>query len=702
MRVLLPLVLIALIGTVSYTVMAEQASHRQLWPEGPQAAPEAPAAVLVAQADPADMDVITEIAQAPVVTEAPAAPAPPVVDETALRYFAQQGDQVRLQREIERLQSLYPGWQPPADPLNQEYVPDQDIITIWELFNSGDLAGARAAIAAKEAADPSFVPSQDLLDSLAAGEATIGLRTASDAQEWDRVISIAANNPALLTCANVDTMWRLAEAFAQTDATERAVDAYSYVLVNCTDAGERLATVQKAAELLDREAIEPLFVLEQQTDGVGEFAAVRLDLARRDIAASLDEGGAPALAADVELLQAHAEAEDVAEDLRLLGYYQLDRGRANEARRLFEQAYEADPSAASAEGLGVALIELRDYGPAEDVLSEFNEDSETLSALYLDAAAALLSTEPRRDLDSDVLGRIVDATVAARDANVAQELGWYAYAFSQAKTAVEWFTTALRWQADLEPAAYGLLVAADSLGDTVTVTTIQTQWKARSQRIADFGKTSSVDIDTTAPPLPQPRPAHVAQEKAVRPAPSSQAAPLPQTSSGAVSCQQFVPPQALSPGAALSHGWCLMNLNRPGEAVGHFARALHSTSSSTRGDAAYGQSLAYLRMGLTDNAAVAAAAGPQSDSRAIELQVAILSQKATAAYAIGDYTRALDALDQRSQMAPERNDLLTLRAWSYYHLRRYAEAERIFAAVAATGYGDAVSGLAAARSRLMQ
>jgi hypothetical protein len=43
---------------------------------------------------------------------------------------------------------------------------------------------------------------------------------------------------------------------------------------------------------------------------------------------------------------------------------------------------------------------------------------------------------------------------------------------------------------------------------------------------------------------------------------------------------------------------------------------------------------------------------------------------------------------------------LVLRAWSYYHLRRYVEAEQIFSAVAATGYGQAIEGMYAARGRL--
>lgn len=100
----------------------------------------------------------TLLAQAPPQTVASGQP-----DETALRYFAQQGDTVRLQREIERLRALYPTWQPPADPLANDFVPDQSIVRIWDLVTAGDFAGARAAIDEKKAADPTFVPTADLL-----------------------------------------------------------------------------------------------------------------------------------------------------------------------------------------------------------------------------------------------------------------------------------------------------------------------------------------------------------------------------------------------------------------------------------------------------------------------------------------------------------------------------------------------------------
>ncbi len=664
---------------------------------------QAPAAVQTTIGEPSTTPSSATAAQ-PVVSQ-PVAQTE-TVDETALRYFAQQGDTARMQREIDRLRALHPGWQPPADPLSTDFTPDEDVVRLWDLYSAGDFAGARALIAEKQQADPAFVPSPDLLQSLALGEAAIQLRNASDAGTYGTVITIAANNPQLLTCSSVDNLWRLAEAFVKTDAKARAIDAYSYVLNSCTDGPERFATMQKAMELLDRADLEPLLALERtDASGVHEFAALRVDLARRAIAASLEDGGAQPLPTDITLFTQAATAANNGEDLRLLGYYELARERPNEARRLFESALSADPSATSAEALGVALLQLRDPEAAETALADYRDDNDTIATLYLSVAAAMLSQEPRIDIGQAALGRIVDAAMGARDANVAQELGWYAYAFQQVQTASEWFALALSWQPDLEPAAYGQMVAANALGNTTLVETIRTQWSGRSARITDFGRTSSVTSPSgTTMPTPVAQRPSGGQSSSPQGTQASTAqvetASAPRTSSGARSCQNYVPPASLSPGAALSHAWCLMNLNRPSQAVDHFARALQSSSEATRSDAAYGQSLAYIRLGLGNEAAVAAASAPISQTRAVELEVAILTEKALSAYGIGDYARAIDLLNSRAAFAAERNDLMTVRAWSYYHLRRFAEAERLFAAVAATGYGDAVSGLEAARTAL--
>ncbi|NMA99352.1 MAG: cellulose synthase, partial [Phyllobacteriaceae bacterium] len=324
--------------------------------------------------------------------------------------------------------------------------------------------------------------------------------------------------------------------------------------------------------------------------------------------------------------------------------------------------------------------------------------------LYLDAAAALLSAEPRRALDQQVLGRIADATLSAPSANTAQELGWYAYAFQQPQTALEWFSLALRWQPDLEPAAYGIVVAANALGDDATVKSMQAQWAGRSVRITSFGKGGGVPTSTVVPSVQQVALTSEPRVAATNPKPAQTVASSGGGGSGGGStstCTTYVPAASLSPGAALSRAWCMMRANRPAEAVDLFNRALQAPGQNTRSDAAYGLALAYVRMGLASEAAVAAAAAPLSSKQIIELDIAILTLRATSAYSIGDYVRALDALDQRARYAAERNDLLTLRAWSYYHLKRYREALQIFTAVAATGHGDAVAGLEATKRALM-
>jgi len=150
----------------------------------------------------------------------------------------------------------------------------------------------------------------------------------------------------------------------------------------------------------------------------------------------------------------------------------------------------------------------------------------------------------------------------------------------------------------------------------------------------------------------------------------------------------------MSPEAALARGWCLMDLNRPLEAAQSFDAAYGSNSAAARSDAAYGKSLAYLRAGLTDKASVAAADAAQTNQRAVELQAAILSDRALNAFKAGRYRETLLALDQRAQIVPEQSDLMSLRGYAHLNLGRYADATRIFQALADTGDKAGLRGLA--------
>jgi tetratricopeptide (TPR) repeat protein len=159
-------------------------------------------------------------------------------------------------------------------------------------------------------------------------------------------------------------------------------------------------------------------------------------------------------------------------------------------------------------------------------------------------------------------------------------------------------------------------------------------------------------------------------------------------------CSTTINAQLLNPADALNRGWCLMDINRPMEAIDAFQTALNSPTRKVREDAAYGQSLAYLRVGLSNHAAVAATKAPQSRQRAAELQVAILADRALSAFDAKRYPEALIYLDQRAQLQQERVDLMVLRGYCYLNLKMYGDAERIFVAAAATGNKDANRGLA--------
>jgi cellulose synthase operon protein C len=140
-----------------------------------------------------------------------------------------------------------------------------------------------------------------------------------------------------------------------------------------------------------------------------------------------------------------------------------------------------------------------------------------------------------------------------------------------------------------------------------------------------------------------------------------------------------------------------MKLDRAAEAVTAFQSGLSRGSARDGQDAAYGLSLAYLRLGLVAQAAAASTQAPMSNTRARDLNTAIMNQRIIADYQAGRFAEALVGLDARARMMPEQNDLLMLRGWSYFQLGRYSEARKVFEAVAATGNSDAVAAIVAVK-----
>src|SRR3954454_2952851 len=193
---------------------------------------------------PARLALLLVLAAPPAfAAEKPPAPAAAEIDLSALRYYASRNETRRVEAEIRRLRSLYPGWQPPADPaaiaVESDPSPDQPL---WDLFKADRLDELKDEIAKRRAADASFEPPAELEAKLAAKEARALLVQASDKGDFAAVATMA-RTPGLVTPADLDVSWRAAEAAARLGDTARSVEINRAILAEVQNPNQRLATV---------------------------------------------------------------------------------------------------------------------------------------------------------------------------------------------------------------------------------------------------------------------------------------------------------------------------------------------------------------------------------------------------------------------------------------------------------------------------
>jgi cellulose synthase operon protein C len=656
----------------------------------------------------------------------PANGSQPQVDESALRYFASQGDTRRVNAEIARLRALYPNWTPPSD-LSQlsgaaAAAPDPLIERLWNLYREDRIAEVRAAIAERQSSDPNWKAPEELVTALETVEARRRLTNASDTGQWRTVLQVATEAPSLLTCVNVDVLWRVAEAFARTDQPNRIRDVYTYLLQNCANPGERLATLQKALTLLPEQQVATLLQFERKTgESPDDFTSIRDELARRRVERASLDSKVTASAEDLAVVERLIQNTNEAGPLLILGWYNYHHGNPARGLELFKTALDRNGGTKAAEGYAMSLRALERLSDAEAFAYEWRERAPENMKIYLDVATALLSQDPPPRLEPPVIARIVPVVTAQRFSDAAQALGWYSYNTEQIRTARDWFRTALTWKADDEASAYGLALTTQRLTDRAGFNAVVAQWRGRSQRIADLADGANpasrrqpvvtqpvvaqapmLQPIESAPPPVQPRQVTVerveTEQTFSRTEDNVRRRQTQARSALGRNCAVTRNPAGLSGDSALTRGWCLMEINRPMEAVAAFDQATATGSSRAREEAAYGKSLAYLRKNLTSEAAIAAAEAPQTRERRVELGASILTQRALAAYRDGRYVETLLALSERARIVPEQNDLLLIRGWSYLKLGRYNDAEKVFRAVQQTGYSEeAAAGLNAIR-----
>ncbi|WP_131113050.1 hypothetical protein [Lichenihabitans psoromatis] len=410
------------------------------------------------------------------------------IDLGPLRYYAAQNDLARVAAEIRLLRSSYAGWEPPED-LFAEVRSGVSEQPLWDLFGKHDIVGVHAAMDDMRARIPGWQPSSDLSGKLALAEAYDTLVKASDTQQWGTVIDIATASPGLLTCGNVDAIWRTAEALAQSNDEQHAADAYRFVIASCPKPEDRLATVQKANGILKSpELIENLIQSGKRVGGHGEFDQVRFDVLRQKIgeAAAGKSIDTPAQS-DIDALAANARASGGKTDAQLLGWYAYSHKDYAKAETWFTMALQNGANPKSAEGL---VLTLRDGGKLADAqkaaiqYADLDHPNRKLMIEILSANLGAPGATPLNPADLAMLGRAIDTEASA---DGAQAYGWSLYKADDLAGADAWFHKSAAWQPS-ESAAIGLMVTAKRLKHNAEYAALVAQYRTVYSRVADLDK----------------------------------------------------------------------------------------------------------------------------------------------------------------------------------------------------------------------
>jgi cellulose synthase operon protein C len=368
------------------------------------------------------------------------------VDETALREYARQKRTDRVEMETRRLELLNPEWKPPAD-LWTARPSSPDEAPLWELFESGNLVRLHKAIAARQAAEPGWQPSGDLLDKIRTSELRAAIFAAGAAGKWSTVGQLADDNGLGGGTSDIELLWVVAEAFARTERTAEAAALYEFVLKNRTDANERRATIQKALALLSMADAEKLIAMGRvRPDGKSEFDVIRVDIARARIAAFLRNDPAKTVeAADFAAVEDAARQSSDAGQPRLLAWYAYRLGRFETAQDWFKLSLGREGDAMTAHGLALTMLKLGSRRDAEEVAYTWRKQLTNNMVLFIDILETDLTKEVPPFVEPARLARYAEVTLKTQSGEGAQGLAWYAYNTCQFETARDWFARAVAW-----------------------------------------------------------------------------------------------------------------------------------------------------------------------------------------------------------------------------------------------------------------
>ena len=368
------------------------------------------------------------------------------VDESALRYYAAQGQTQRVEAEARRLSDLNPGWSMPEDIWSAR-LPMGDEEPLWALFAAGDLDRLKRVIAQRQTVEPGWLPSDDLLRKIKLKELREVILGKAATFQWNHICDLATDRLKGGISNDAELSWIVAEAFARCDRKVEAKAILSQVLQGSADANERRTTILKALALLPMRDVDQLLEMGRTTEGgAPEFAELANDLTRGRIVALLRGEREEAIdPPQLRAFEAFAEMGQGSEAPELVAWLAFRENRLDASLKWFQLARARSAGPTSAHGLAQTLWRLGKVREAEDVAFNSRDAVTANTILFIDMLEAQLTKAVVEPLEADRLVRYAKVTLESRSGEGAQALGWYAFKSCQFETALDWFRRASAW-----------------------------------------------------------------------------------------------------------------------------------------------------------------------------------------------------------------------------------------------------------------
>ena len=166
-------------------------------------------------------------------------------DLAALRYFVEKEDEPAIIAEQERLARRFPDADLDAITARLRSGEVIDTTLAWDLINRDRFDEARLEIARLQSMEASWHPPAEMVEVMRAREGESVMEDALQRRDLNAAVQAAQDFPELVTCARVNTPWRIAELMGDYQQVQPALDVYASTAINCTDINIVVASLQK-------------------------------------------------------------------------------------------------------------------------------------------------------------------------------------------------------------------------------------------------------------------------------------------------------------------------------------------------------------------------------------------------------------------------------------------------------------------------